>query len=88
MYTYISMDQLLPVLELSEWFVEAFLIPLILSDLIGMVHDGEGINQVGTEEGVRVFWQEFSHTSSVPRPVGKITYKFSCGRWIKEKTKN
>ncbi len=50
------MDQLLPVLELSERSVVASLIPLILSHLIGMVDDGKGINQVGTEEGVYVFW--------------------------------
>lgn len=61
----ISINQFLPVLELSERFVEVFLIPLIFSYLVGMVDDGEGINQVGTEEGVYVFWQVFPLTSSV-----------------------
>lgn len=84
----VCMNQLLPVFELSEWFIEAFLIPLILSDLISMVDDGEGINQVGTEEGVYVFWQEFPHTSSVSWPVGKITYQFGCGCWIKRRGKS
>ena len=39
---------------------------LILNDLISMVDDGEGINQVCTQVGVHVFWQEFAHTGSVP----------------------
>lgn len=77
------MGQFLPVFELSEWSVEAFFIPLKLSDLVGMVDDGIGINQVCTKEGVNVFWQEFPHTSSVPWPVGKITYHFGGVCWIK-----
>lgn len=80
------MSQLLPVFEISEWFVEVFFIPLMLSDLVVIVDDGKGINQVCTEEGVYVFWQEFPHTSSVPWPVGKITYQFGGVCWIKKKT--
>lgn len=80
------MSQLLPVFEISEWFVEAFFIPLMLSDLVVIVNDGKGINQVCTEEGVNVSWQEFPHISSVPWPVGKITYQFGGVYWTKKKT--
>ena len=68
----ISLIQYLLCLQTIERLVEYIVIPFISHQLILVVDDREGINQMGAEERVYVLWCILPLVRSVLGPVGEV----------------
>lgn len=56
-----------------EGLVEDVIIPLVGSQFVVTVDDGEGIDEAGAQEGVHILWHVLPLTRPVLRPVSEVT---------------
>lgn len=68
-----------------ERLVEDVIIPLVGSQLVVMVENGEGVDQGGAQKGVHILWHVLPLTRSVLRPVGKVTHHLGGRSCVKSK---
>lgn len=61
-------------LQAVEGLVQGLIVPLIGNQFIVGVDDGEGIDQMGAEEGIHIVWHVLPNSGSVLGPVGKVAY--------------
>ena len=68
-----------PFFQAIEGLVEGLIVPLVGDQLVGVVDDGESVDQVGAQEGVHVAGQESSCSRSVLGPVGEVAHHLGRG---------
>lgn len=59
-------------LQFVEGLVENIVVPLVHGELVVVVDDGEGVEQMGAQEGVYVCGQVLSSPRPVLGPVGEV----------------
>ena len=65
-----------PFFEVVEGLVEDFIVPFVRDQLVGVVEDGEGVDQMCAQVGVYVSRQVFTHTRPILGPVGEVAHQF------------
>ena len=65
-----------PSFELVEGLVEDFIVPFVRDQLVGVVENGEGVDQMCAQVGVHVPRQVSTHTRPILGPVGEVANQF------------
>lgn len=73
-----------PYFQAIERLVEGLIVPLIGDQLVGIVYDGEGIDQVGAQVWVHIVGKVSSCSRPVLGPVGEVAHHF-CGGYYRTK---
>lgn len=64
-----------PVFDAVEALVQRLIVPLVGDNLVGMVQDGEGVDQVSTQVRVHIVGHVFPNTRSILGPVSKVAHQ-------------
>lgn len=64
-----------PLFESIKQLVELLIVPLHGRQLVCIVNTGEGVDQVGAQIWINIFWHKFPTAGSILGPVSEVTHQ-------------